>query len=224
MEIKRSGSNMKQNYIIKNLILLIISFFIVSCVTQKQKESKYNEYLKNMESLDKVISQMDNYKKELNQSITKKNGKIDIELDEQHKVQMYEFDYNIDFAIQNAIQIQEYKKIVKKENDDKVIYKLHEIVLKIVELNFNEYSNKLKNISNNRPKLQELDKEAINLYTDILKEKELIDKISEYLFNKEYDNDSLGKGVELYDEYIRTVEKRQKSETIFKKLLKQKVF
>lgn len=137
---------------------------------------------------------------------------------------MYEFDYNIDFAIQNAIQIQEYKKIVKKENDDKVIYKLHEIVLKIVELNFNEYSNKLKNISNNRPKLQELDKEAINLYTDILKEKELIDKISEYLFNKEYDNDSLGKGVELYDEYIRTVEKRQKSETIFKELLKQKVF
>ena len=130
----------------------------------------------------------------------------------------------IDFAIQNAIQIQEYKKIVKKENDDKVIYKLHEIVLKIVELNFNEYSNKLKNISNNRPKLQELDKEAINLYTDILKEKELIDKISEYLFNKEYDNDSLGKGVELYDEYIRTVEKRQKSETIFKELLKQKVF
>ena len=62
------------------------------------------------------------------------------------------------------------------------------------------------------------------MYTDILKEKELIDKISEYLFNKEYDNDSLGKGVELYDEYIRTVEKRQKSETIFKELLKQKVF
>ena len=137
---------------------------------------------------------------------------------------MYEFDYNIDFAMQNAIQIQEYKKIVKKENDNKVIYKLHEIVLKIIELNFNEYSNKLKNISNNRPKLQELDKEAINLYTDILKEKELIDKISEYLFNKEYDNDSLGKGVELYDEYIRMVEKRQKSETIFKELLKQKVF